>query len=66
MTLGYAKITQEKVHLDHSQAMKKLNDAQIPLFISEKKGGIDESLKDIHGFIQKSWTKQSLQSGKRN
>jgi len=36
MTLVYAKITDEKVHIDHSQGIKKLNDVQIPLFIAEK------------------------------
>ena len=53
MTLVYAKITDEKVHLDHSQAIKNLNDAQVPLFITEKKVGISDSLKDLHGFLTK-------------
>jgi site-specific recombinase XerD len=65
MTLGYAKLTQEKVHLDHSLAMKKLNDAQIPLFISEKKGGIDDSFKDIHGFLSKKMDQIESSLGKK-
>lgn len=53
MTLVYAKVTQEKVHLDHSEAMKKLNEAQVPLFLAEKVRGPDENLKDLYGHISK-------------
>jgi hypothetical protein len=64
-TLVYAKVTEEKVHIDHSQAIKRLNDAQIPLFISEKKGGIDDSLKDLHGFLSKKMDKTDSVQGKK-
>jgi uncharacterized protein (DUF2225 family) len=58
-------LTEEKVHIDHSQAIKRLNDAQIPLFISEKKGGIDDSLKDLHGFLSKKMDKTDSVQGKK-
>ncbi len=65
MTLVYAKVTEEKVHIDHSQAIKRLNDAQIPLFISEKKGGINDSLKDLHGFLSKKMDQTDSVQGKK-
>lgn len=65
MTLVYAKITDEKVHLDHGQAIRKLNDAQIPLFIAEKKVGIGDSLKDLHGFLTKKIDQTESAQGKK-
>lgn len=65
MTLGYAKITQEKVNQEHCDAINKLNEAHIPFFMAEKPRGVDEGLKDLYALITKKIDQTESLQGKK-
>ena len=53
MSLLYAKVTQEKIHHEFSDALKRLNSAQIPDILSVESKSIDICFQDLAANINK-------------
>ncbi len=54
MSLGYAKVSQQKIHAEYSQAILKMSEKHIPNILEPKPGGINETFADLGSIITKS------------
>lgn len=54
MTLLYAKVTQGKLKAEYEQALKLLNEAQIPKLLVPKSVGVDSSFSELAAHINKA------------
>jgi hypothetical protein len=54
MSLLYAKVTQEKIHAEYSQAILKMSERQIPKILEAKIDGPNTAFADLNSAITKS------------
>ena len=55
MSLIYAKVSQEKIHSEYSEALLRMSEKHIPKILEEKPGGLSAAFGDLSGSIAKSF-----------
>lgn len=53
MSLGYAKVTQEKIHVEYQAALSKMNEARIPELLVPKTETVDDVFQALSRLITK-------------
>ena len=54
MSLGYAKVSQEKIHAEYSSALLKMSAKQIPQIMAPSPGGPNAAFSELGNFISKA------------